>query len=570
MMKKQQCAMLVFLLAWVVPVLAEPIIVLKAVGGVDDTERIRRVIEEVAGYKGKPVTIRLEQGNYNLNRTYSAERLYHVSNTTSAEEHPNPVKHIGLYLKHLKNVTIDGCGAHLITHGEMTTFVIDSCENIVLRNFTLKAYDPSLPEITVTEVGTDYILARTASDTRYELRNGKLFWCGMDWEFTGGIAQVFWPERNVTARTASPMDGLQRAEEVKPGLLKLYYAGTPQMRVGEVYQMRHSFRTEVCGFINRSRNVTLQNVRFNYLGNFGIVGQFSENLTYDHIFCEPALGSDRTGAGFADFVQISGCRGRISITDSRFVGAHDDPINVHGTHLKVTEYVGERQLKVRFMHGQTFGFQAFSRGDEVELVNAHTLRCMQAARVKAVECLDDYTCLLTLDKPIADIVRATDNVSVENVTWTPEVYIARNYFARTPTRAILVTTRRKVVIEDNTFFRIPMSAILFSDDARGWYESGPVHHAVVRRNEFIECGSPVVNIWPEIDSYEGAVHRNVTVTENRFVMPHGVAVSARATDGLTVRGNCFETEEEADGFVRTEHCGQVRVEDNRVLSTGFR
>lgn len=542
----------------------EVVITVRATGGEDDTDRIREAIGRVAGYNGRPVTLRFEQGNYHLSRAHATEQLYHVSNTTSADENRIPVKHIGLFLKHLKNLTIDGGGAHFITHGEMTTFVVDSCENVVLCNFTLQASDPSLPEITVMQVTDNYALCRTSSDTRYRIRDGRLFWCGEGWEFTGGIAQVFWPERNVTSRTASPMDGLQRAEELEPGLLKLYYAPTPAMKTGEVYQMRHSYRTEVCGFINRSRDITLRDIHFAFLGNFGIVGQYSENLIYDHLECAPLLGTDRTGAGFADFVQMSGCRGRISITDSRFEGAHDDPINIHGTHLKVMEITDRNRVMVRFMHGQTFGFEAFTPGDTVELVNAHTLLAVQTATVEAIRRMDDYTWEITLDRPVTDAVRTVADVVMENVSWTPEVYIARNFFARTPTRGILVTTRRAVVIEHNTFFRIPMSAILVSDDARSWFESGPAHNVTIRGNEFIECGSPVVNIWPEVDTYRGAVHNHITVEGNRFVRPTGLSVAARATDNLVVTDNFFDTVTPMDKLIQTENCNRLKIENNRV------
>lgn len=43
-----------------------------------------------------------------------------------------------------------------------------------------------------------------------------------------------------------------------------------------------------------------------------------------------------------------------------FSGAHDDAINLHGTHLRVTETFPERrEIKVRFIHHQTVGFPAF-------------------------------------------------------------------------------------------------------------------------------------------------------------------------------------------------------------------
>ena len=40
---------------------------------------------------------------------------------------------------------------------------------------------------------------------------------------------------------------------------------------------------------------------------------------------------------------------------------------------------------------------------------------------------------------------------LENITYTPEVEIRDNYFTRTSTRGVLVTTPRKVVIENNVF-----------------------------------------------------------------------------------------------------------------------
>lgn len=512
--------------------------------GIDATRMLQAAIDSAATFNGKPVIIRLAAGQYDISRKESTPRLLHVSNTTSEWENADATKHIGLYFHGLRNVTLDATDARLLTHGEMTTFVVDECSNVCLRGFTLDAYDPSLAEATVMEVGDDYAILRCAKDTRYEIDcEGKLYWTGVDWSFTGGIAQVYDPERNTSLRTASPMDNLLLAEELEPGMLKLYYGNRPDMKTGTTYQMRHSLRTEVCGFINRSKDVRLENVNFNFLGNFGIVGQFSENLTYNNIRCAPDSRSDRTGAGFADFIQMSGCRGKIKITNSYFEGAHDDPINVHGTHLKVVGWEGNRTALVRFMHPQTYGFQPFYPGDKVEILSAHTLLSMQSLKIKAAEEIDDYTWRLTFNKDICDEARREDNVAVENVTWTPSVEIRNNYFSRIPTRGILVTTRRSVVIEDNTFFRIPMPSILISDDARSWYESGPVHKAAIRNNRFQECSSPVIDIWPEVDRYEGDVHKNITIEGNSFIScdkDESKIIRKRATGNLKARNNTFK------------------------------
>ncbi|MCD8236146.1 MAG: right-handed parallel beta-helix repeat-containing protein [Prevotellaceae bacterium] len=535
----------------------------------DATHVLQQAIDDAAQKKGAKVIIKLENGDYNLYRTSASNQLYHVSNTTSTEENPDCTKHIGLWMRKLKNITIDGNGARFVTHGEMTTFVLDSCENITMRNFTLTSADPSVPEMTVIETGKDYITTRIHPSSHYEINDGTFRWVGEGWQFSGGLAQVFYPETNITYRCESPMSGICKAEETEAGVVRFHYEKEHPFHTGEVYQMRHTIRNEVCGLIQRSKNVLLEDLQIYFLGNFGIVGQYSENLTYRRLWCAPEPGSGRTCAGFADFVQMSGCKGMIDIEDSYFEGAHDDAINIHGTHLKVTDFLDKSRIKVRFMHGQSWGFEAFSKGDKIELTNIHTLLCVEKATVKQVEHIDDYEAILTLDKDISANIKNKDEIVVENVTWTPDVLIRNNYFSRLPTRGILVTTRGKVCIENNTFYRLPMPAILISDDARSWYESGPAHDVTIRYNRFIEGGSPSIAIAPENDRYEGGVHRNITIESNRFKIKSGNIIEARSSDNILVTGNVVETSSGRDfsDYTRFEKCNDVNVKKNRLIHT---
>ena len=315
---------------------SDKIINVYSVNGADNVQ-LKNALETVAQYKGKPVTIKLQPGVYDFSRSESIEKLYYVSNTTSESENPNPVKHIALLLKDLKNVTIDGCGSTLLMTGEMTSFVVDNCQNILLKNFNIDNSHPTQTECTVKEVGNNYLIVEVHPTSSYKIKNEQLIWQGDGWSFSGGIAQSYDPIKDITWRSWSPMNGLKKAVELRPNLLYLQYEQKPQARPGMVFQMRDGIRDEVCGFINQSENVRLENVNFYYLGNFGIVCQYSENICFSHSNFMPKPGSGRTNAGFADFIQVSGCKGKIQITDCNFSGAHDDPINIHGTHLKVME-----------------------------------------------------------------------------------------------------------------------------------------------------------------------------------------------------------------------------------------
>lgn len=532
----------------------------------DMTKKIQAAIEKARSYNGKAVVIELQNADYNIHRESSSQILYHISNTASEKENPNQTKHIGLWLKGLKNVTIDGKGAHLVTHGEMTSFVIDQCENIILRNFTVTAADPTVPELTVTEVGERHMTVRIHPRSRYQIKDGKFSFVGDNWSLSDGIAQSYDPEKDITWRSWSPLNGLRKAIELEPNLLRFIYDKAPQARPGLTFQMRDGIRDQACGLIQFSKNVTLDNLHLDFLGNFGIVGQMSENITYRNMAFEPEAGSGRTCAGFADFVQMSGCKGKITIENSRFSGAHDDPINIHGTHLAVTEFLAPNQIVVKYMHHQTYGFQSFLPGNMIEFIDPHTLLSLSSAKVKKAEMKNEREITITLDKPVTSKVKETEGLVIENVTYTPEVEIRGNYFSRIPTRGILVSTRRKVIIEDNTFFRMQMSGILIADDARSWFESGMVRDVTIRNNDFIECGGPMIFIAPENDRNEGYVHRNITIANNRFRLTGTDAISAKSVDGLKITDNLFLTPKASttEELIKTRECKDVTIEGNII------
>lgn len=532
----------------------------------DMTRKLQSAIEQAKNYNGRPVIIELQNANYHIYRKSSSEQLYHISNTTSEAENPDQTKHIGLWMKKLKNITIDGQGAHIITHGEMTSFVIDQCENIKLQNLTVAAADPTVPEMKVIEAGNKHLTVQIHPQSQYTIKDGAFSFTGDSWTLSKGIAQMYDPQRDVTWRSWCPLNDLRKAIELEPNLLRLTYDKVPQIQPGTIFQMRDGYRDEACGLIQYSKNVTLEKIHFAFLGNFGLVGQVSENLTYRQLTFGPEEESGRTCAGFADFVQMSGCKGLILIENSRFSGAHDDPINIHGTHLAVTGFTSDNQVTVRYMHPQTYGFQSFLAGNTIEFIDAHSLMPLGSFKVKNAEMKNEREIIITLNKPVPQDLKENKQLVVENVTYTPEVIIRNNYFSRIPTRGLLITTRRKVLIEENTFFRMQMSGILIANDARSWFESGMARDVTIRNNHFIECGEPVIFIAPENDVNKGYVHCNIRIENNRFLLNGTQAVSAKSVNGLQVKGNLFicTPKIQAEELIQTKECDNITIKDNIV------
>jgi len=257
--------------------------------------------------------------------------------------------------------------------------------------------------------------------------------------------------------------------------------------------------------------------------------------------------------------------------DSCFTsGSHDDPVNVHGTHLKITK-VDARKISVRFMHHQTYGFDAFFAGDSIAFVDPKTLISLGAAKLKTAKLINKREMEIEVDGSLPSFVNA--GLCIENLTWTPEVIIQNSRFERTPTRGLLITTRRKVVIQNNIFYRTGMYPILIANDATSWFESGAVHDVTIRNNAFEECGynsgSGAIQIAPENHELLPGkmLHRNIHIIDNVFKMTREAVVSARSTDRLVFTGNKIVYADSLKG--RTEivaieltACTNVLIEKN--------
>jgi hypothetical protein len=486
-----------------------------------------------------------EAGRYDIWPEGALRREYYISNTSTEKECPSKVKTIGMLFENMKDLTIDGKNALLMYHGEMTTLVFDHCENMTLKNIRIDFERPAASEVCYTGVKPGETEVRVHPDTQYEIVDGKTILYGEGWKSTD-INCIQWdPEKE----TFTPSDGWKvlahsPAREVSPGIIRFATPEDFTPKMGNILTMRDIIRDQVGMFIRESSSIRFRQVNMHYMHGLGIVSQFVTDVTMEEVRCIPRAESNRVLATSADMMHFSGCRGKVTVKNCHFQGAQDDPINIHGTNLRIVEKIGDRVLKVRFMHGQSYGFDAFFEDDEIAFVRAKTMERFSSGRITATRRLSEREILLMFEKQVpADIAVNLD--CIENMTWTPEVEISGSYFTRTSTRGLLVTTPRKVVIENNTFYKTGMSAILIEGDAKGWFESGPVCDVTIRRNTFVDCayqggpGHAVIALHPSntVVDPERPVHRNVRIENNTFHTFDYPVLYAKSTAGLYFLNN---------------------------------
>jgi hypothetical protein len=511
-----------------------------------------------SGTAEKPIEIQFAPGRYDFDPVHAHRETYQISNTNSD---PDGHKAVGLHFKHAKHVRITGGGAVLVARGKMMHVCLDACENITIEGLAFDCHRPTVSEFTVTSATEDSAELVIHKDSAYSITDGALVWQGEGWTETGGLGQELDPVSGRVKRMKDPLAGL-RLEETKPFHLRA--TGKHRLKPGLIYQLRNPFRDYCGAFTRNSRDITWKNVHFRFIHGMGLVSQFTENITFDSIRIAPDPTSGRTTAAWADCIQASGCRGRILIQNCLFSGAHDDAINIHGTHLRVVESKPEsREIQLRFIHNQTFGFPAFLPGDHVEFVRHDSLATWAPNRVTKSKLLDPLTMLLELEYPPPTDIREND--VIENITWTPAVEIRGCTVRHIPTRGFLITTRRSVLVEDNDFHATHMPGILIENDATGWFESGCVRDMLLRNNRFHHCGEPAIHINPRNSLPNPAVHRNIRIENNTFLLRDKLAIGAKSTTGLRITGNQIHSEKplEKHAWLHASDCADLHVEDNR-------
>jgi hypothetical protein len=511
------------------------------------------------GTVNNPVKVHFAAGKYDFFPDNLHSKKYDISNTNDS---PDSLKAIGILLEHAKNFTISGAGAEVICRGKMIEVCIDSSENISIAGLHFDYHRPTVSEFTVIAAGDGYADIQIHKDSEYKIENGAIKWIGEGWNYDTGLAQELDLLTDDLRRMKDPLIAM-KLEEIKPFLIRA--SGKHTMKAGRIYQLRDTFRDYAAVFTRGSKNISWKNIQFHFMHGMGLVSQFSENLSFDSVIIAPDKASGRTSAAWADCMHFSGCKGKILIRNCIFSGSHDDAINVHGTYLNIVEKIGDKQLKVRFMHKQTYGFMAFNRGDEIEFVNHQSYESYGMNRVKEAVLLNPKEMLLTFEKSSPQGLTIGD--VIENVTWTPEVEIRDCRVSRTPTCGFLLSTRRKVLVEGNEFLATHMNAINMAIDANSWYESGYVKDMTIRNNKFIRCAEPVIDIAPWNKIANNSVYQNIRIENNEFFLRNELIVKANSTNKLVVGGNTVYAEKKLNDklSINTGDCKGPEVSQNKYI-----
>lgn len=522
-------------------------------------------------------TLVFPPGRYDFWPHGCVEKHYFESNTTD-----NNPKRLGIFIERLTNLTVNASGATFVFHDRMQPFTVDQSENVTIQNCRIDWEIPLSAEAIVAATNSDYLdLKIDDRQFPYVIESGKLVFVGEGWksrwwgtmEFDGETLQVV-PQTGDAGCLGSRSEQYQ-AEALQPGLVRLRHRFTRLPGLGNVLVLRHNERDHAGLFVTDSKNVAVENVDLFHCAGLGLLAQFSENLTVRDLRVVPSPAR-KVLSGHDDGVHVSNCRGLVQIEHCRFHGLMDDPINVHGTSVRIIERPAPNRLRCKFMHDQSTGMTWGRPGDRIGFLENESMRTLAQGRCAEYRTLDRDTFEVTFEQAVPQEIEVGD--ALENLTWSPDVIIRNCHFASNRARGVLISTPGRVVIEGNRF-ESSGSAILIAGDANQWYESGAVTDVLIQHNVFespcltsmYQFCEGLISIYPEIPRLDPAhpFHRNIRIQENEFHPFDYPVLYAKSVDSLTfsqnrlIRSHDFTAFHPRKATLTFEACRGIQIDANK-------
>ena len=540
----------------------------------DMSALVEQMLDKVkAEADGRGVTIRLAPGTYHFYPEGAVHKEYYISNH---DQHSD--RAVGIAIEGFDRLTLDGCGAELIFHGRMLPVSVVGTTKCTLRNLSIDFAIPHIaqaevvandPEQGITFRVAPWVNARVTAEGAFEHY-------GEGWTMCPGWGIAFEPDtRHIVYNTSDIGTPVHQVVQMDERTFRSPVWKDSRLKPGTIVAMRTYERPSPGIFVSHAKDTRLENIKVHYAEGMGLLAQMSEDITLDGFsVCLRGDDDPRYFTTQADATHFSGCKGKITSVNGLYEGMMDDAINVHGTYLKVMERIDDHTLRARYMHSQAWGFDWGYVGDKVQFVRSRTMELVGGAEPFVTEVAGISEIFEVSEKSNQSswqygishgarefVIRFADALSaeisaeqgfgIENLTWTPEVYFARNTIRNNRARGALFSTPRRTVVEDNLFDHTSGTAILLCGDCNGWYETGACRDVLIRRNRFVnsltsmfQFTNAVISIYPEIPAlaeqkayFHGGKKNAIRIVNNEFNTFDHPLLYAKSVDGLQWKDN---------------------------------
>lgn len=498
-------------------------------------------------------TLHVEPGTYTITRQLARETQRALMEGVLTYD-PEPVIFspdypyaVGISFAGQRDTTVMAYGVTLLIDGIMEPVSVRDCENVTVCGFTIDHKRKPYSRAVISDVGElDEDGCRKA---KFEFDPD----CPIGEMAPYKLRAVYF-DRD---RYCSVKTYVEERRIIDRYHWEVLLACAKDVHDGMEYYTAHTEHFRPALLIENAKNITIRDFTIHNQPGMGVVGNRSENVSFDHLAVVPVAGHHLSTN--TDATHFTSMKGYLRLENCVFESQGDDFINVHAYYHDIIERIADDECCMQEKtpdgtHAQSLDYPDV--GDTLELTDMNTMRLIDTFRV--VECSperDDWMCRVKLDHALPE---CTDGLVLADVTRLPSLEVvnctSRTHFAR----GIMLKTRN-VRIENNSFYGIDASAIFVAPEAE-WYEGVSPANVVIRRNRIVKCGElgevkGAIVVLADTKNPDGQCISNVVIEDNIIDCPNSeYGIYVRNTDGVKIARNKIVCEGKA---VEVTRCTNV-------------
>jgi hypothetical protein len=488
--------------------------------------------------KVKAAKLIFPKGRYDFWPDRATEKYLFTSNNDEG------LKRIAFLLTGLTNFEIDGQGSEFIFHGYISPFVLEKCQNIAFKNFSIDWDRTFDNEGKILSVYKDSIDVSFSKEYPYKIENNLLLFTGdNNTLYPYGSLLEFDPVRRETAYMAEDYYTGPNVpvKSIGEGKIRLYVPGikgTPDNIM--VFGAAQRFCSAIV--LSDSKQIKLSDINIYHAGGMGVIAQRSRDITLKNINVTPRPNSPRMLSTTADATHFANCTGKIVFDHCLFENQEDDATNIHGVYVQITKVISPNTVEVKLKHEQQFGFDFLISNMSIEFATDSGMNTISNNTVLSATRINKEYTLLVCKNKLDKNIRVGDVIA--STAGYPDVLIKNCTIQKNRARGILLGSRGKIVVEDNVFHTAG-AAILFEGNARFWFEQAGVMDCIIRNNTFDNCnygvwGNAVIQVGSGIEPAwrdKSRYNRNIVIENNVFKQFDPRILNIYSVDGLTFKDN---------------------------------
>lgn len=516
--------------------------------GKDVTLEVNQLLESLNGKKN--VTLFFPKGQYEFYPENAVEAYRAVTN------HDNSLKRMAFPLFGFENFTLDGNGSTFMFHGKISPIIIDGSTNTVLKNFSIdweKSFVNELKAIENDPKENSFIAEIADPKFGFEVKDNEILFNHYDWQdvigqniaFDPNTKAPIWNTKDYFLKNSGADVKIVKLDNIKAKFTNITKETPPIGTIFATYgPSPGGNRFAQAIHASNSKDTFIENVTVYAAGGMALIAERCENITVNKLVVTSR--KDRNFSTRADATHFLGCKGLIKVENCLLEHMLDDGINVHGAYVNIDENRGNNTFMCSISHSQQWGLIFAGPGDKIMFTSRETVLPISATTVEDIKILNANRMLITVSDVPENL--PTGPLSFENITWNPDLIMTKNIVRENRARSALISTKGKVLIEDN-YFSSQMNGILIEGDNKAWYESGGVRDITINNNTFVNIGfgdgkgyplfvSPMLTDEQRLGDEK--YHRNIRFTNNILKSYNGLLVHARSVKGLLIEGNTID------------------------------